>query len=58
MSRCNMLNPLVDWDEVVKLGMWKWNKKSLYANKTKHDIIIPKHRSRFCRKSFGKVKTI
>jgi hypothetical protein len=53
-----MLNPLVDWDEVVKLGMWKWNKKSLYANKTKHDIIIPKHRSRFCRKSFGKVKTI
>lgn len=32
MSRCNVLNPPVDWDEVVKLGMRKWNKKSLNAN--------------------------
>lgn len=27
MSRCNVLNLLVDWDEAVKLGMWEWNKK-------------------------------
>jgi hypothetical protein len=32
MSRSNMFNLFVDWDEVVKLGMWEWNKKSLYAN--------------------------
>jgi hypothetical protein len=29
MSRCNVLNPLVDLDEVVKLGIWDWNKKSV-----------------------------
>lgn len=32
MSRCNFYNPAVAWDDVVKLGVCDWQKKSLSAN--------------------------